>query len=231
MPERLTDTCKDGFDWVADFEKRTAEAIAQRGDDTAPLGNVADMAGAHRMWCYDALVNNGTLSVLLHMAPYLLSLRNYRLLEIGCGYGRDAPFLSMFDCVRYVGIDITAARIEYAKKRYDAGWRSFQCADATTWRGDEPFDVAVCMMVLQHVPRPEKLAIIETIKQALKPDGVVLLWEGKILDGGADQHYVDEACPAHMIPVDFDELAEAFKPWVLERSAGCFYVARQGAAE
>ena len=208
------DTGKDDYHWAAEFERRTAAALVQRRGDDAPFDSTPKMRGGHRLWGYDACMNDETLDILNRAAPFLLPLRGYRILDIGCGYGRSAPFLSMFDCKQYVGVDSALARVQYARNRYAADINSFRCGDARTWRGSEPFDVVWCSTVIQHLPRPDKLAVINTIKANLKPTGFALLWEGRILAiVDPEKYYTSEKCPAHMVPISRAEVTEAFLPW------------------
>ena len=213
----LTDTGKQGYDAARSFRERTALALSQ-SDDSGPLRPSHELAAAKRFFPYDVLLDQGAIARVALVAPILLEKRRYAVLDLGCGYGKWAPMLSMFDCERYVGVDSTPGRIEYAAGRYESPRIHFLLADATNCRLGKRFDFVLCCTVIQHLVRPDKLAAVETIKAHLKPDGVALLYEGKVIDGDPEALYASDQCPAHMIPIRFNELADAFRPWELRRS-------------
>lgn len=213
----LTDTGKDGYDRKEMFRERTARALAgDRGlHDIDIAHGVASLIG--EWWAFTLI------------APHIAQRPQYRVLELGCGFGRNAPFLSMFDCARYVGVDEESRRIAYAKERFQSGLVRFEEADALTYRGEEPFDVIAIVHVLMHMVRPNKFRLIETCKANLAPGGVVILREGDIVDvspAEADEHYRLKR-PYHCIPVAFSELVSAFAPLVLRHVFGAVYVAEE----
>jgi SAM-dependent methyltransferase len=199
----ICETGKDDYDWRRLFLDRTAETLRCEQTDNAPLGPLKDMKRAKRKWPYEALMTDAMWPTVLGLADVLMPLRRFRVLDIGCGYGRYAPVFSMFDCAQYVGIDATPGRIAYANERYAGARISFAEADARSFRADDKFDVVWCCTVIQHLPTGAKKAIIETIKEVLAPGGFAMLREGKVLtEGSADEAYRSPSCAPHMIPVE-----------------------------
>lgn len=220
----LCSTGKNGYDWRRLFLERTTSALLE--DDHDPIEPTKVLQVKRRLFAYDALMNDATLNMLVgRLAPWIMPLRDFRILDIGCGFGRHAPFFSMFDCLEYVGIDVTPDRIAYAKRRYQGARVSFEIADAQTYRPAAPFDVVWCCTVLQHLPTPAKKRVVDTIKIALKPEGFGLLLEGRVLQTeDIEEHYKSKKCAAMMIPIEEARLREWFMPWVLIRDGVLFRI-------
>lgn len=213
MPSVL-DTGKDGYDPVKEFEHRTAKALSAGGDGLFHL---------------DAVELERFLPDFLKIAPVLARLRGYRILDLGCGYGRLSPFLSAFDCVEYLGVDRVGRRIEYATARYGGRVTGFLAADALCFRPRGKFDVVFTSNVLQHLRRPGKLRLVETCKSCLKDGGCAILREEEIVRGSErelESRYASPGHAWHMIPISFGELAQAFRPLRLGHVAGLLYIAR-----
>jgi len=194
----ILETGKAGYVADAEFDERTAKALRARGRDD-------------RLFVYDAVeVESFVTGDYRAVVPVLAKMRGYRLLDLGCGYGRLAPLLSAFDCAEYLGVDRVGGRIEYARGRYGSGLCRFEVADALKRKankdvqdtqdierqdqscascpslfdvvGPARFDVVWTSNVLQHFPLDDKLRLVETAKRARAPGGVVLLREAEIVD-------------------------------------------------
>ena len=216
----LIDTGKDSYDANAMFDERTARALGGNDARTHTRDVLITGDDAHGLW-----------ELFSHCYGELASRRGYAVLDIGCGFGRISPFLSMFDCEYYLGIDRVAARIAYAEKRYGTPHVQFRVADALAFAPDRAFDVVWCCTVMQHLVRPQKIQLIETIKRSLAPGGIALLWESRCIhdsNKAADIYYKDD-CPPHMIPWSFAEMKGAFRPLVLEDAWHCLKLARKPA--
>lgn len=91
----------------------------------------------------------------------------HRVLDVGCGPGTNA---ALFAEVNYVGIDISPAYVEYARKRY--GDR-FYAADV---RHDplpdgEPFDCVLVNSLLHHIETAGVRPILGRLAERVTPDG------------------------------------------------------------
>jgi len=100
---------------------------------------------------------------------------NQKILDIGCGPGYIIDFLPE---VNYTGFDIDPNYIETAKKTYPD--KSFTCSSIETFHIEDPhtFDVVICAGVLHHLNDEEASTLFKLAKQALKPEGRLLTFDG-----------------------------------------------------
>lgn len=118
-----------------------------------------------------------------------------RLLDVGCGYGRDAVALAEYTEIR--GIDASATAIEAARRRtkeLGIGSAEFLCGDFWTapWG---TADIVYCSNIY-HLLRPgERQEFVRRIGEALAAGGLLLL---STLSSRDPQH------AATGIPVDGD---------------------------
>ncbi len=120
-----------------------------------------------------------------NIAPIMPYLSNgVKVLDVGCGNGRLAARLDREGLeLAYVGIDVTPGLIDIAKTReLRHVTAEFRVADSTTpgWsdslEADAPFDVALMLAVLHHLPgldlRREVLCAIHSL---LRPGGILVM--------------------------------------------------------
>ena len=214
-----TETGLNGYDCKRQFEDRIARSMT---DD-------------HEVWRYDALLSNrdcrvrmadGYWGVYTLMYPFLANRGEYTVLELGSGFGRNAPFLSMFECAEYVGVEREPNRLAYARMRYDGQRIRFCEGDACDWRGGQ-FDVVVCCTIMQHFILPDKLRLLETCKTCRKEGGIILFQEGRIMDTSRENveaAYVKRKSP-EMIPMCLADLRVALAPLIVRHVDGCVWIA------
>lgn len=95
-----------------------------------------------------------------------------QVLDVGCGTGEFSLF---FPAKNYIGIDIDASNIEYAKQHYD---RQFLIADGKKLPfEDNHFSKCLVVGVFHHLSDPDAHAVLAEIKRVLTPDGVFLVME------------------------------------------------------
>jgi len=104
--------------------------------------------------------------------------KGLRVLEIGCGMGTDGAQFAKAGA-DYIGVDLTEAAIELARKRFElSGLRGeFRVADAEHLDfPDESFDLVYSHGVLHHTPEIE--TAVSEIHRVLKPGGraIVMLY-------------------------------------------------------
>ena len=98
-----------------------------------------------------------------------------RLLEYGCGIGRNVPFLRQaFPEAAITGSDISGASLEMAR-RDNPGVAFVQEGPQAQCRG--PFDLIFVAGVFHHVPITERLAVAKTLHERLAPGGLLFVFE------------------------------------------------------
>ncbi len=89
-----------------------------------------------------------------------------RVLDVGCGPGTNAPH---FRATEYLGLDINAAYVEQARRRY--GMR-FEVADVTRWQvRDGTFDFILVNSFFHHVRDEDSERILGHLATLLTDDG------------------------------------------------------------
>lgn len=96
-----------------------------------------------------------------------------KILEIGCGIGGSAPFIS--ECREFVGTDLSEIGMAEANRLFcDKPNFSFVQMDAMDLKfDDEKFDIVLAREVIEHLPEPHR-AIKEAFR-VLKPNGLFLV--------------------------------------------------------
>lgn len=106
------------------------------------------------------------------ISDFLKGHKYKHALDFGCGIGILAP---LFSPKQYLGFDIDAGAITYAKAKYPK--YSFQVGDATKLKLDKKFDLIVVVGVLHHLTNKEVKAALKVIKSLLLPKGKTILIE------------------------------------------------------
>jgi len=227
--DSILETGKNGYNCDAEFDARTRAAVT---------GESSEWGDPAKLFERDAVeVLEFIQGDYQHVAPILAGPLAYRLLDVGCGYGRLAPLLSAFRCVRYVGIDRQSDRLEKAATRWDEDRCLFvfgNALDRKTWNCGrrELFDVVWTSTVLQHLVLSDKKRLVETMKAARAPGGICLLREEEIHPMSlkwCEDRYRSERQPKHMIPVPEDLMREWFAPLEFRRVGGNVWQARETA--
>jgi SAM-dependent methyltransferase len=148
-----------------------------------------------------------------------------RLLEYGCGIGRNIPFLQQaFPGAEIVGSDISAASIEVARGAAP-GVRFF--VEGT---GDPalsgPFDLVFVAGVFHHVPPAQRAQVAATLLERLAPGGRVFVFEHNPFNP-VTRRIVSE-CPydADAVLLQPGELAGILRAagFAVERRGFCLFV-------
>lgn len=95
---------------------------------------------------------------------------NAHVLEIGCGYGREArKILEHTDF--YTGIDASEKLLELARQRVPQG--NFELADAVSYDyPEEAYDIVFAFASLRHMDQTETETILRQVYHSLKPGGI-----------------------------------------------------------
>ncbi|MAM62161.1 class I SAM-dependent methyltransferase [Maritimibacter sp. UBA3975] len=112
--------------------------------------------------------NVGQVAVLDHVAAQVPKSGSFRVLDLGCGFGKSKAFFDDLNAdLHWNGVDIS--------ERWDVEDETFQKACKTYNGVDIPFekntfDMVFSTQVFEHVRLPEPL--LKEIRRVLKPGGV-----------------------------------------------------------
>lgn len=100
-------------------------------------------------------------------------IKPYRLLDIGCGEGKDAVFLAKCGYA-VTAFDISGQGIEKAKRLAEhnkVGVRFFK-ADISDYDPDLEYDVIFCSGMLHFIPQPGRKELCEKLKAHTAENGI-----------------------------------------------------------
>ena len=116
-----------------------------------------------------------------YVAEVLKVREGERILDIGCGPGY---WLDYFPRVDYVGFDLSAPYIEYARNRYGDRAAFFASAlNADVAASLEPFDLIVANGVVHHLNDAEAELLFAVGRSSLKPGGRMVTVDGAFVEG------------------------------------------------
>lgn len=107
--------------------------------------------------------------------PHLPSDRKTRILDCGCGYGRNLVALRQLGYEQVRGVDISPEQVAYAQK--ELGLTDVHCGDGADFLKNrvDCYDVILIMDVLEHLLVDESLALLAAAKSRLTPDGILVV--------------------------------------------------------
>jgi len=115
----------------------------------------------------------GAETLRLHLERYLFakdSLVPGTVLDIACGVGYGTPLLAQnAQITSALGVDISAASVEYALQRYGSERISYTCCNAMTFSPSQKFDNIVSLETIEHVDHPQ--AFMAHMVSLLRPGG------------------------------------------------------------
>jgi SAM-dependent methyltransferase len=109
------------------------------------------------------------------------------ILDLGCGYGRDALFLAQEVPCHILGVDNSKKAVEMARESLPKGMEKrieFLCYDFS--RVADKYDVILCSNLYQILKSGERDELRETIKRCLPANGTLFLSTFSVHD---PQHY------------------------------------------
>lgn len=117
---------------------------------------------------------------------FLDSLDGIKILDVGCGNGKDCKYISQkgFDIN---GIDLSVGMLNIAREKVPTG--KFEIMDITNITyPDDSYDGIISNCSLFHIPMEELPKTLESFRRILKPNGKLLL----ILQEGNGEMMVEE---------------------------------------
>jgi malonyl-CoA O-methyltransferase len=149
---------------------------------TRPSESFESCAAAFDVWAatYDTIDNPLIAQATVALAARAPSLAGARVLELGCGTGRNAPVCLAAGALAYVGVDESQGMLAAARRRVDDRRASWIAADAVTGaqmlvEAGARFDVILLCLVLEHVRAVEP--VFAAAAAALQPGGRLLALE------------------------------------------------------
>jgi SAM-dependent methyltransferase len=117
--------------------------------------------------------------LMSHLCAYRLAAqlgRGRRMLEVGCGSGYGAYYLS-HSASAVTAVDMDPVVINRAQGLFRRPNLAYQLMDARGMESlaDASFDVVGTFQVIEHIPEPELLAFVRGIARVLRPDGVLIV--------------------------------------------------------
>jgi SAM-dependent methyltransferase len=104
-----------------------------------------------------------------------LGIRVQRVLDFGCGNGATTGFLLGLPAAQHVlGTDVSSRLLEVARRDHGSDQVEFvRLADPPENR----IDLVYCNGVFHHIPPAERRDAVEYVRRALRPGGLLALWE------------------------------------------------------
>lgn len=110
-----------------------------------------------------------------HLLKHELHTSTLSILDIGCGYGRDAEYFSRLLKCRVLGIDTSKKAIDIARDAFPGATDvEFRCCDFTEVGGAK-YDVVFISNVYHFLRREEREKLRETVINLLIPGGLMFL--------------------------------------------------------
>jgi len=136
-------------------------------------------------WAYEAFQRSVGKNKLRRefVSRYLKPDAGMRLLDFGCGPGDLVPFVPSAD---FVGFDISQPYIESAQSRFPSA-QFFDGTLAEVAKTQDPFDVAVSIGVLHHIPDDTVVDSLRIVAEMLKPGARFITVEPHLRPG---QHWI-----------------------------------------
>ena len=121
----------------------------------------------------------------------LLGFQPISALDYGCGIGGTAILLrELLPAASVFGLDVSRRSIELAKTRHEAEGIRFFTFEEYAPAAD--IDLAYCNGVFHHIPPAERDQAVSHIYRALRPGGLLALWENNPWNPGT--RYVMSKC-------------------------------------
>ncbi len=197
--------------------------------------SLGDTLGAYDLWsqAYDNF-DNPLIAMTEHAldaAP--LQLAGRRVLELGCGTGRNARRILALGAASYVGVDGSPGMLERARAQLEdprAGWLQADLASPVPLPDGSADEVLLCL-VLEHVPQLEPL--FQEVHRLLAPGGSVRCLEihPRLVQAGTQAHFWHEGREYRLasFPHPAEAYVAAFTEAGLEPGALCEWYATQEA--
>jgi 2-polyprenyl-3-methyl-5-hydroxy-6-metoxy-1,4-benzoquinol methylase len=131
-----------------------------------------EFSGTH----WDFIDNTMGDCVYSHIEKHL---HHGSILDLGCGPGNTANELAEDSYRSYVGVDISEAALEKARRRTARDGRAarntFVCSDFLSYKPDQKFDVILFRESMYHVPLGKVKTLLDYFSPYLQTEGVFIV--------------------------------------------------------
>lgn len=109
-----------------------------------------------------------------HLLCHIPDDKNTRILDIGCGYGKNLIELQEYGYQNAVGVDISKQQVEFAK---DLGCKNVILKDPILYldEANELFDVVLLIDLVEHLELEYLIDLLQKIDTKLSPNGCILM--------------------------------------------------------
>jgi SAM-dependent methyltransferase len=122
------------------------------------------------------LFTRAKAETLLELAGHIGSADRLAFLDVGCGPGESDRFLEG-RVRRLAGVDIAPRMVERARAVNPwAEYREFEEGRPIPF-ADESFDVCFAICVFHHVPRSQRVGLVDEMRRVCRRGGLVVLFE------------------------------------------------------
>ena len=151
---------------IADILNTSVDALV--GYSRAPVNRYEECYRAETY--YWGLAPNQITYDVLRLRP---PIKPYRVLDIGCGEGKDAVFLARNGYI-VTAFDIAESGIEKGKRLAESNHVEvdFFRADANEYRPKTEFDIIYCSGVLCDIEQKKRQSLIERLKECTVKNGI-----------------------------------------------------------
>jgi cyclopropane fatty-acyl-phospholipid synthase-like methyltransferase len=115
------------------------------------------------------------LAAVEYLQKHGLAGKMQNVLDIGCGYGRDALYLVQHIGGTVLGVDISEKAIALAKRNCRDSRINFRCCGFTELEESKKYDVVFLSNFYQLLKKDERAELRRTIDKVLKPNGLLFL--------------------------------------------------------
>ena len=148
--------------------------------------------------------------VARHLTRLGLAGQEIHFLNYGCGIGNSESYLRKHLPNAFIySVDVSSKSIEYARERHkDMPRVAFSVTDGRSIPFDRRFDVVFIANVLHHTPRDQQVRLLQMLRDALAPRGLLYVFEHNPLNPLTVHAF--NTCP-------FDKGAVLLPPWYAAR--------------
>jgi len=160
-------------DWISSH-KLAAGGPAPRPDSKVlqTLRSVLSVPAAYNLW-WKMVGGPGLVKVLV--TEYVKAGDGARILEIGCGPGTVAGYLSGSE---YVGFDVSSKYIEMARKRFPQAQFFCERVSKFSLAIQQSFDTVLALGIVHHLDDQEARQLFQIAHDALRSGGKLVTFDG-----------------------------------------------------